>query len=120
VRGFGELEAAIMNRAWDWARPVTVREIVDDINRERPIAYTTVMTVTEILCTKGWLVRDGKSGRAWVYRAARSREEYTSGLMREALGETPDRTAALLHFVEQLPAEEAAILRQALGRKEGR
>ena len=53
MRRLGELEAEIMDRLWRWNRPATVREIVDDINEQRPLAYTTVMTVTNILFHKG-------------------------------------------------------------------
>ena len=35
MRRFGELEAVIMDRLWDWARPVLVREVVDDLRDER-------------------------------------------------------------------------------------
>ena len=34
--------------------------------------------------------------------------------MLEALGRASDRGAALLHFVESVPPEEAALLRRAL------
>ena len=44
MRRFGELEAAIMDRLWEWGRPVLVREVVDDLRDERGLAYTTVMT----------------------------------------------------------------------------
>src|SRR5215211_7490291 len=40
VRGFGDLEAVIMDRLWSWDRPSTVRDVVDDLREEREIAYT--------------------------------------------------------------------------------
>lgn len=108
MRRLGELEAEIMDRLWRWGRPATVREIVDDINRQRPVAYTTVMTVADVLYHKGWLRRE-KSGRAWMYEPERSREDYTAGLMEEELGSTEDRPAALLRFVEHMdPAAQFA------------
>jgi hypothetical protein len=55
MRRFGELEAVIMDRLWQWGRPVLVREVVEDLRGERPLAYTTVMTVMENLHRKGWL-----------------------------------------------------------------
>jgi predicted transcriptional regulator len=118
VRSFGNLEAAIMDRLWTWNRPATVREVVDDIARTREIAYTTVMTVMDILYRKGWLTRE-KAGRAWSYLPTAGREEYTARLMRDALGESRDRAAALQHFVERMSDEEAAALREALRRLGG-
>jgi predicted transcriptional regulator len=113
MRRLGDLEAEIMDRLWTWSRSATVREVVDDINKTRPIAYTTVMTVTNILYTKGWLLRS-KQGRAWLYSPLRSREAYAAALMEYGLEESKDRPAALVHFVENMSEEEVAALRKAL------
>ncbi|MGW0840975.1 BlaI/MecI/CopY family transcriptional regulator [Streptomyces sp. NPDC002787] len=117
MRRLGELEAEIMDRLWRWKRPATVREIVDDINKQRPLAYTTVNTVATILYNKGWLLR-GKQGRAWVYSPIRTREQYSAALMEEALGASEDRPAALAHFVQQMSPAEVGALREALATAE--
>src|ERR1700687_3392757 len=52
MRQFGELEAVIMDRLWERGRPTLVREVLDDLREDRPLAYTTVMTVMENLCRK--------------------------------------------------------------------
>ncbi len=31
MRQLGELEAVIMDRLWEWGRPVLVREVVEDL-----------------------------------------------------------------------------------------
>jgi len=118
LRGFGELEAQIMDRLWDRAAPTTVRELVDEFQQERTIAYTTVLTVTDILHRKGWLSRE-RDGRAYAYEPVCSREEYSATMMREALATSSDHTAALMHFVAEMPADEAAALRQALAQLNG-
>ena len=82
MRGFGDLEGAIMERVWSAGRPLLVREIQQALEPER--AYNTVQTVTEILCRKGWLARE-KEGRAYRYRATVTRDDYTGDLMGEAL-----------------------------------
>ena len=48
----GDLEAQVMRRIWVRGEPVTVRDIVSDLRLERPIAYTTVMTVMDNLRKK--------------------------------------------------------------------
>ncbi|MFJ1751744.1 BlaI/MecI/CopY family transcriptional regulator [Kitasatospora sp. NPDC088134] len=113
MRRLGDLEAEIMDRLWTWNRPATVRELVDDLNRSRPLAYTTVMTVADILHRKGMLRRE-KSGRAWSYRPACTREAYSAALMRDVLGESPNPTGALAHLVGQLTPAELAALRAAI------
>jgi predicted transcriptional regulator len=113
MRRLGDLEAEIMDRLWRWNRPATVREVVDDINKYRDVAYTTVMTVANILYNKGWLLR-AKQGRAWLYAPVRSREAYSAALMEDALGASEDRSLALSHFVENMSEDEMAALRKAL------
>ncbi|HEV2637800.1 MAG TPA: BlaI/MecI/CopY family transcriptional regulator [Actinocrinis sp.] len=110
---FGELEAAIMERVWAACGPVRVRDVLTELQERRDIAYTTVQTVMEILCNKGWLDRS-KDGRAFRYAATASAEEYAARLIDEALASAPDRTAALVHFFDRLDDAEAAGLRAAL------
>jgi predicted transcriptional regulator len=55
-----------------------------------------------------------KRGRAWLYSPIRSREAYGAALMEVGLGESKDRPAALIHFVENMSEEEVAALREAL------
>ncbi|MCH9729121.1 MAG: BlaI/MecI/CopY family transcriptional regulator, partial [Actinomycetia bacterium] len=68
VRGFGELEAVVMDRIWDRdpTTPTTVRDVFDQLVTERNIAYTTVMSTMDNLHTKGWLTRE-RDGKAYQY-----------------------------------------------------
>jgi predicted transcriptional regulator len=118
VPALGDLEARVMRAIWARGQPVTVRDIVGDLLRERPIAYTTVMTVMGNLRTKGWLRRHA-AGRAYRYESLVSGEEYSAGLMRQALAASTDRPAALMHFIGELSAEEAAALEVAYRRLTG-
>ena len=110
MRGFGDLEAVIMHRVWDHGGPVTVRELFEELQAERVIAYTTVMTTMDNLHRKGWLARV-KEGKAYRYTATASREEYSARLMREALDGGGDTQAVLSHFVAQMDGEESEVLR---------
>jgi predicted transcriptional regulator len=115
VRGFGDLEAVIMSRVWDRDAPVTVRDLVDELQRERPIAYTTVMSTMDNLHRKGWLARV-KDGKAYRYTATASRAEYSAGLMREALDGGGDTEMVLSHFVAQMGGAESELLRAVVRR----
>jgi predicted transcriptional regulator len=114
MRRFGELEAVIMDRLWEWGRPVLVREVVDDLRDERGLAYTTVMTVMENLYRKGWLRRE-RDGRAWRYEPTGSRSGYT-----DALATSADHRTALAHFALQMSPHDAALLREALDQALGK
>ncbi len=70
----GSLELKVMECMWQ-VEEATVQQVVAAINRRRPIAYTTVMTVMVHLVDKGLLVRT-KEGKRYRYRLAQSREEF--------------------------------------------
>ncbi|MFG2845259.1 BlaI/MecI/CopY family transcriptional regulator [Kitasatospora sp. NPDC048296] len=113
VRQLGELENAIMTRVWRWNRPVTVREVLLDLQSEREIAYTTVMTVLDKLHRKGWLRRE-RAGRAYRYEPVSSREAYTAALMNDAWATSDNPAAALVHFFGLMSPEQREALRDAL------
>ena len=118
MRMLGELEARVMRRIWDRDGPVTVRDITDDLRRDRPIAYTTVMTVMDNLRKKGWLRRTDH-GRAYRYEPIVSGDEYSADVMRQGLAASSDPAAALMRFVGELSAEEASALEEAYRRLAG-
>ena len=113
MKQLGQLEAAVMKRLWDSERAVSVREVLEDLQPERPLAYTTVMTVLDNLHGKALVTRE-KHGRAWVYSAAVSRDEHTAELLDQVLAQTSDRGAALLQFLGHLSDDDRARLRSAL------
>src|SRR5690242_18271556 len=68
-----------------WARgPSTVREISDELNRERPVGYTTVLKFMQIMTEKGLLLRD-ESARTHVYRTKLSEEKTLRQLVQDLL-----------------------------------
>src|SRR5258705_3595393 len=119
MRGFGDLEAVIMDRLWAWDRAATVREVLEDLQTYREIAYTTVMTVMDNLHRKGALTRE-KDGRAWRYVPAWSRDEYAAELLSTVLDEAGDRCAALMRFVGRMRASEVEALRRALAERQSK
>ena len=113
MRQLGQLEAVVMARLWAATHPVLVRDVLEDLQQDRKIAYTTILTVMENLRRKGMVTRS-KDGRAYRYQAWFSREQYTAAMMEEVLDSSENRQATLLHFIEQIPPHEAAQLRAAL------
>ena len=102
-----------MRLLWSWNRLVSVRDVLEELQRDRPLAYTTVMTVLDNLRRKGFVTRE-KHGRAYRYRPTSTREQHTATVMGEVLADSGDRNVTLLRFVEQMPADEVARLREAL------
>jgi predicted transcriptional regulator len=114
VREFGDLESAIMDVMWAADRPFAVRDVRERMSYPRPVAYTTVMTVMDILYRKGVLRRE-KDGRAWRYWPAEAREEHDARLMAEVLRSGGNRIVTMRRFLERVSADEMESLRIAVG-----
>ncbi|WP_411083937.1 BlaI/MecI/CopY family transcriptional regulator [Streptomyces sp. cmx-18-6] len=112
-RQLGELEDAVMTRVWQWNRPVTVREVLEDLQQERSIAYTTVMTVMDNLHQKGWVRRE-VDGRAYRYTAVSTRAAYSAALMNEAWSRSDNPAAALVAFFGMMSPEQREALQDAV------
>lgn len=109
----GELETAVMRVLWARDEPATVRQVLAELDRQPPLAYTTVMTVMDNLHRKGLLSRE-REGRAYRYRTVRSRAEHDAELMTEVLNSSDDRQATLLKFVGSIAPAELARLRRLM------
>ena len=113
MREFGELETAIMDVMWDGDKPYVVREVRERMRYRRPVAYTTVMTVMNILHGKGVLCRE-KHGRAWRYWPTETREEHDARLMAEVLRSGGNEGVTMRRFLERVMDEEMESLLNAV------
>ncbi len=106
----GDLEAEVMECVWDMG-PVSVKEVHRCLQERREIAYTTVMTVMSRLASKGHLVYRTE-GRAYVYEAARSREDLYAGVVRDFMsGVVADADRHVLsNFVDSVAGADPARL----------
>src|SRR5712692_7674163 len=78
ARYLGDLQAAVMEIFWR-RESATVREVADQLNTKRSLAYTTVLTLVSRLWSRGLLTRQPE-GRGFRYRAAKSRDEFLAEL----------------------------------------
>ena len=113
MRPLGELEAVVMDRMWSASDPLTVREMLPLLDREPPLAYTTVLTVMDNLHKKGYLQRE-RSGRAYRYWATKDRADHTAEVMNELLTGRGNSGATLLRFLDHMSPLDIAQLRRAL------
>ncbi|RVW04240.1 BlaI/MecI/CopY family transcriptional regulator [Rhodococcus xishaensis] len=116
MAGLGELERAVMDHLWSVSEPQTVRQVHEALAARRELAYTTVMTVLQRLAKKHLVIQQ-RDDRAHRYVPVHGRDELVASLMVDALqqaDESGERAAALVHFVGQVGADEAAALREAL------
>lgn len=108
----GELEQRVMEVLWQADAPQSVADVHAQLNLERELAYTTVMTVLDRLAKKHRVTRT-MSGRAWQYVPSMPRPTYVASSMFASLSElTPDdRAEALRQLMAVLdPADKAILL----------
>jgi predicted transcriptional regulator len=115
----GTAELEVLNVLWD-SGPATVREVLGHLRqRGRRLAYTTVQTFLTRLEHKGY-VRSDKSGAAFVYRAAISRERVRRSSLKNLLQQLYDGDAAPLVLqlikTERFSQEEIAELQGLIDR----
>jgi len=96
-------------------RTATVREVYEDLRETRRIAYTTVMTMMNVLESKGYLKKE-KADRAYRYRPARPERTVISSMVREFVNRVFDGAPRplLLHLVKDgrlSDAEREELLR---------
>src|ERR1700761_4851754 len=104
-----------------WERgPSTVRELFEEVNAQRPVVYTGVLKLLQIMTEKGLVERD-ESERAHVYRAAVAKEETQQRFMRELSDRFFAGSAAQLALraleMEAATEEELDEIRKLLNRK---
>ena len=109
-----------------WERgPSTVREVMNALNHNRPRAYTSVMSLMNVMVEKDLLTQKPK-GRAFVYSAKISQTRTQSEIVRDLLGRVFDGSASALvtHLLEQAKpdSEELDEIRRTISefsRKKG-
>ena len=74
-------ELDIMKLVWD-RKEATVRDVYEALRARRRIAYTSVLTMMNVLERKGHLKKRAE-GRSFVYQAARPRGQVLRGMVRE-------------------------------------
>jgi BlaI family penicillinase repressor len=112
-------ELEIMKVVWSRG-PATVRDVYEDLLGHRRIAYTTVMTMMNVLEKKGHL-RKKEEGRSFVYRPTRPQGQVVGSMVREFVERVFGGQAAplLAHLVENeaLSEEELDALAKRIREK---
>jgi len=94
-------ELEIMKIVWDRGT-ASVRDVYENLLKHRKVAYTTVMTMMNILETKGFL--DKSAGdRAYLYTPTRPRQQVIGGMIRDFVQRVLNGSAEplLLQLVEE-------------------
>ncbi|PYT78590.1 MAG: CopY family transcriptional regulator [Acidobacteria bacterium] len=119
---FTEAELELMNILWERG-PSTVQGVVDYLPPGRPLAYTTVQTVLNVLHRKG-SVRRKLRGRAYHYEPAVSRLDAAStalrDLTRKLFGGSAEELILAMVKSRQLSRQKLSDLRKLVEDADGR
>lgn len=93
-------ELEVLQLLWE-SESLTVREVMEQLNLERPRAYTSVMSLLNVMSEKGFLVRE-PFGRAFKYRVAKTREKTLGSLVNDLVHRAFDgsKTALIAQLLE--------------------
>jgi BlaI family penicillinase repressor len=109
-------ELAIMKVIWGLGT-ATVRDVYEALRAQRPVAYTTVMTMMRILEEKGHL-RKSRAERAYVYKPTRPRQQVVGAMVRDFVERVFDGAtdSLLLHLAKdgRLSKAERQRIRRAI------
>ena len=99
----GDLESQVMEIIWQSTEPVSVRKVADILQKQRKIAYTTVMTIMVRLTEKGVLVRHLRKA-SYLYKPKVTKEQFIArvvhGILSSAVSTLGD--GALAHFIKEI------------------
>lgn len=114
-----EVELELLQALWEKGE-ATVRELYEVISEQRPLGYTSVLKMLQIMTEKG-LVERTEAGKAHIYRAAASQEETQSQLLRDLSERLFAGSAAQLAMhalaMEPASAEEIEEIRKIIRQK---
>jgi predicted transcriptional regulator len=110
----GELE--ILKVLWEQG-PSTVREVLGELNKTRARAYTSVMTMMNLMVDKHLLQREPQ-GRAFLYRPASAQRAVLSEIVDDLVGKAFDGSASSLVVAlldkSKLSPDEAERIKEAI------
>src|SRR5947209_16787221 len=103
------LELEILKVIWDRGQ-ATVREVYHDLQEQRKIAYTTVLTMMGILERKGHLKKSA-GARAYVYSPVQPKSKVVDGMVKEFINRVFNGSAQplLMHLVERRGLSEQEL-----------
>jgi|SRR5271170_5761471 BlaI family penicillinase repressor len=114
-----ESELELLTTLWERG-PLTVRELFEAVNEGRPVVYTGVLKLLQIMAEKGLVERDERE-RAHVYRAAVSQADTEQRFLRELSEKFFAGSAAQLALralqIEKASDEELEAIRKLIEKR---
>ena len=105
-QALGELEAKIMQVLWDINDYTTIKNVHQELLKEKQLAYTTIQTTIDRLFHKGLLKRLPK-GRSFIYASRTNKDEFETHFSNKVIDAIAGKlnNTSLAYFVEVLDTE---------------
>ena len=121
TKQISELEQKVMNIVWK-CKGCSVRDVVAEIQKEKPIAYTTILTILQRLHEKGLIIKK-ENGKAYTYLPKISKSSYSKSIaqlfLKKFFGSFGDvGIASFAESIESLSADEKKRLLKLLEQHE--
>ncbi len=116
-----EAELSLLRVLWSRGAS-TVREVHEEIQRNRPTGYTTVLKLLQIMTEKGLVTRDERA-RSHVYRARWSEDttqrQLVTDLLDRAFGGSAARLVMQALAISPASPDELKEIRRLLDERRG-
>lgn len=121
AKTLGELEQVVMEIVWK-SKNFTVRKVLQEIRKKRPIAYTTVATILQRLFEKGLVARVAVKNN-YMYSPKISKGSYAKSLamsfvrkLEKTFGDVA--ISSFAESIESLPRDKKKYLLKILSKYE--
>ena len=109
MKSLSELEQEVMNIVWE-LETCSVRDVLERMSKEKPLAYTTVATIIQRLLEKGLVIRKDKDF-AVHYAPKVSKENYSKNMAKSFVQKFVSvfgdmAIASFAESVDKLPKEK--------------
>ena len=119
IDDLGKLQNSVMEAVWR-LHEATTRQVWEQLNSRRPLAYTSVLSIMQRLQKTGWL-RHRVEGRTYIYEATLSREQEGRRSLKDFIQKVfqGDSQVVFQHLIEDetLSEKDLLALRQLIDQK---
>ena len=116
-----DAELAILRVLWERG-PSTVRDVWEQLEGARPVGYTTVLKLMQIMAAKGLVSRDQRR-QTHIYSARKNEEQTQRQLLRDllerAFGGSAQKLVLRALDSKKVSRDELAAIRSFLDQLEG-
>ncbi len=118
-----ELELQVLGILWEQG-PRTARQVLDSLQDGKTRAYTTILTVMQVMHRKGLITRVPGEGLAHVYKHAVTRKQvfkpFFSQLVTKAFGGNPAAVLQQLLELNTIDTEDLSQMQQMIEKSQAK